>query len=68
MNIQTFLEEKCKFVHKIKDSLISMLYAERDYREWKRNIFCFKIKSGYVGKDGVVFDHRHANQLLLFVF
>ena len=45
-----------------------MLYAERDYRELKCNIFCFKIKSGYVGKDGVIFGNRHANQLLLFVF
>ena len=31
MNIQTFLEEKCKFVHEIKDSLIRQPNDKESY-------------------------------------
>ena len=40
MNIQTFLEETCKFVHKIKDSLIRQPNDKESYFYSELYVYC----------------------------
>ena len=40
MNIQTFLEKACKFVHKINDSLIRQPNDKESYFYSERYVYC----------------------------